>query len=54
MNDALLQYGLFPGDEITIATKVLDNNGLTFKGIGQIIKNNQIPVIVIGEFYIIE
>ncbi len=54
MHDALLQYGIFPGDEVTIATKVLENNGLTFTGIGQIIKNGQIPVLVIGEFYIIE
>jgi 3-hydroxyacyl-[acyl-carrier-protein] dehydratase len=54
MHDALLQYGLFPGDEVQIAAKVIENNGLTFCGIGQIIKGNQIPVLVIGEFYIIE
>jgi len=50
MHDALLQYGLFPEDEVTIATKVLENNGLTFTGIGQIIKNGQIPLLVISEF----
>ncbi len=54
MNDALLQFGLFPGDEAVIAVKVLENNGLTFRGIGQIIKNGQVAVVVIGEFYIIE
>lgn len=54
MHDALLQYGLFPGDEVTIAAKVIENNGFTFRGIGQIIKGNEIPVLVIAEFYILE
>ncbi len=54
MHDALLQHGLFPNDEVKIATKVIENNGLTFSGIGQIIKGKEIAVLVIGEFYIIE
>ena len=54
MHDALLQYGLFPEDEVLIATKVIDNNGLTFSGIGQIIKEDKIAVLVTGEYYIIE
>ena len=54
MHDALLQHGLFPKDEVLIATKVLENNGLTFSGIGQIIKDEKIAVLVIGEFYIVE
>ena len=54
MHDALLQYGLFPNDEVLIATKVLENNDITFTGIGQIIKGKDIAVLVIGEFYIIE
>ncbi len=53
MHDALLQNGLFPKDEALIAAKVIENNGLTFCGIGQIIKGNEIAVLVIGEYYII-
>lgn len=52
MHDALLQNGLFPKDEVVITAKVIENNGLTFSGIGQIIKGNQIAVLVIGEYYI--
>ena len=54
MHDAFLQHGLFPKDEVIITTKVLENNDLTFSGIGQIIKGKEIAVLVIGEFYIIE
>ena len=54
MNDALLQQGLFPDDEVEIITKVIDNNGLTFRGIGQIVKGGQVCVLVVGEYYIVE
>lgn len=54
MHDCLLQRGLFPGDEATVITKVLELTELTFTGIGQLIVNNKPAVAVIGEFYIIE
>ncbi len=53
MYDCLLQKGVFPGDRLHIATAVIENNGLTFTGVGQIIKDDEICVVVVGEFYII-
>ncbi len=52
MHDALLQHGVFPGDDLTIVTKVLELTPLTFTGIGQILNRGNIAIAVIGEFYI--
>ncbi len=53
MHDCYLQHGIFPGDEVTIITKVLDLNELTYTGIGQIRNGDKTAVAVVGEFYIL-
>jgi 3-hydroxyacyl-[acyl-carrier-protein] dehydratase len=54
MHDCLLQHGVFPGDDATIITKVLELSDLTYTGIGQLMVNDRVCVAVIGEFYIVE
>jgi len=54
MHDAFLQHGVFPGDALTVVTKVLERTPLTFTGIGQILNRDEVAVAVIGEFYIVE
>ena len=52
MRDAFLQRGVFPGERITVVTKVLELTPLTFTGIGQVLCKDQIAIAVIGDFYI--
>lgn len=54
MHDAVLQKGIFPGDDLVVVTQVLELTPLTFTGIGQILTRGEIAVTVIGEFYILE
>lgn len=54
MHDAVLQHGVFPGDRLTIVTRVLERTPMTFTGIGQILNGDKIAIAVIGEFYIAE
>lgn len=54
MHDCLLQNGVFPGDDVTIITKVLELTALTYTGIGQLSVGDKICVAVIGEFYILD
>ncbi len=53
MYECVLQKGVFPGDLLQISTKLIENNNLTFTGLGQITRDDEICVTVIGEFYII-
>lgn len=52
MHDCLLQNGVFPGDEVTVISKVLELTELTYTGIGQLSVGDKICVAVVGEFYI--
>lgn len=52
--DGLLQKGIFPGDELEITGKVVENNGLTFTILGQILRQGEICLIVAGEYYIVD
>ena len=54
MHDCLLQNAVFPGDEVTVMTKVLELTELTYTGIGQLLVGDKIAVAVIGEFYIVD
>jgi 3-hydroxyacyl-[acyl-carrier-protein] dehydratase len=53
MQDCYLQHSVGPGDEVTIITKVLELNELTFTGIGQLVVGEKIATAVVGEFYIV-
>ena len=54
LHDAFFQHGVFPGDDLTIITKVLERTPLTFTGVGQILNGDKVAIAVIGDFYIVE
>jgi 3-hydroxyacyl-[acyl-carrier-protein] dehydratase len=47
----LFQYEVYPGDELMIACKELYTDEYISKGIGQIIKNDQVCTVSIAEMY---
>jgi 3-hydroxyacyl-[acyl-carrier-protein] dehydratase len=49
----LFQSEVLPGDEVDIYAKFLDQDEFKFKGIGQVVKGEDICTITIGEFYIV-
>jgi 3-hydroxymyristoyl/3-hydroxydecanoyl-(acyl carrier protein) dehydratase len=54
MHDCFLQHPVFPGDDLTIITQVLELSTYTYTGIGQLLARDNVAVAVIGEFYIVE
>ena len=54
MHDALLQYPVLPGDDVTVITQVLELTPYTFTGVGQLLSRDKVAIAVIGEFYIVE
>ncbi len=54
IDNVLFQHEVLPGETVKIISKQLDDyDGFLCKGIGQIIKNNQICTIAIVEAYIL-
>ena len=52
IHHVLLQNEVLPGDEVTIICQELESDDYTAKGIGQIVKGEQICTVCIGEFYL--
>jgi 3-hydroxyacyl-[acyl-carrier-protein] dehydratase len=51
IHHVLFQYEILPGDNVEIICQELESDDYTVKGIGQIVKNDQICTVSIAEFY---